>query len=284
MKKSSTIDEQSLFTVVDARNVKREFSTPSTRGNRSSFGGQLTGYPTMRSEWYCACADLHLTIAWTFMSAIKAGKKLVLALLTLAAPLLVGCGSATVQQGSQGARCYPDGTCTAGLVCLSDLCVQPAGQGGTSGSSDASGIGGQGESASGGAAGGANGGGGGGALKVYQNVVMDSAMDMVDAGTATGTATVTLNETTGAVSVSGTFSGLTGAATMAHIHGLETSPGVGNEGVIVTLVATAAASGTLTGSGTLTPTEVTGMLNGLTYLNIHTVLHSGGEIRGNIGP
>jgi hypothetical protein len=232
-------------------------------------------------------------------------KKLAVPFLTLAVATF-GCSSTTTPTPGTGGA---GGTSVGGAGGTSS-----GGHGGATGGAAGGASGGAAGGASGGAAGGASGGAAGGAsggaaghaaggaggtaaggtgggpevdggvIKVYQNVVMDSAMDMVDAGTATGTATVTLNETTGAVSVSGTFSGLTGAATMAHIHGLETSPGVGNEGVIVTLVATAAASGTLTGSGTLTPTEVTGMLNGLTYLNIHTVLHSGGEIRGNIGP
>ena len=55
----------------------------------------------------------------------------------------------------------------------------------------------------------------------------------------------------------------------------------------MTLTATAGTpdtSGTLTGGGTLTADQITGMLAGMTYLNIHTTAHSGGEIRGNIGP
>jgi|HubBroStandDraft_6_1064221.scaffolds.fasta_scaffold646507_2 hypothetical protein len=213
-------------------------------------------------------------------------KKLAVPFLTLAMATF-GCSSSTTPTTGGGGA---GGTSTGGAA------------GGASGGAAGGASGGAAGHASGGAAGGASGGAAGGAggtaaggiggtvevdggvIKVYQNVVLDAAMDMVDSGTATGTATVTLNETTGLVSVSGTFSGLSGPATMAHIHGLETSPGVGNEGIIVTLVATNATSGTLTGSGTLTPADVTGMLDGLTYLNIHTALHTSGEIRGNIGP
>jgi len=232
-------------------------------------------------------------------------KKLAVPFLTLAVATF-GCSSTTTPTTGGGGA---GGTSTGGAGGTSS-----GGHGGATGGAAGGASGGAAGGASGGAAGGASGGAAGGAsggaaghaaggaggtaaggsgggpevdggvIKVYQNVVLDAAMDMVDSGTATGTATVTLNETTGAVSVSGTFSGLSGAATMAHIHGLETSPGAGNEAVIVPLVATAATSGTLTGSGTLTPAEVTGMLAGLTYLNIHTALHSGGEIRGNIGP
>ena len=125
-------------------------------------------------------------------------------------------------------------------------------------------------------------------LKVY-NVTLDGPMDGfgADSGVVgTGAATVTLNTVTGDVTVNGTFTGLTGPPTMAHIHGLATPPATA--GVIVTLTATPNSTvnttGTLTGAGTLNATNLAGMLNGQTYLNIHTTAHPGGEIRGNIGP
>jgi hypothetical protein len=217
-------------------------------------------------------------------------KKLAVPFLTLAMATF-GCSSSTTPTTGGGGA---GGTSTGGAAGGASGGAAGGASGGAAGGASGGAAGGASGGAAGHAAGGAGGTAAGGAagglevdggvIKVYQNVVMDSAMDMVDAGAAMGTATVTLNETTGAVSVSGTFSGLTGPAMAAHIHGLETAPGVGNENIIVTLVATAATSGTLTGSGTLTPAEVTGMLAGLTYLNIHTALHSAGEIRGNIGP
>ena len=148
-------------------------------------------------------------------------------------------------------------------------------------------AGGAGGVAAGGTAGSAAGGAGGAALKVY-SVTLNGAMDgfAADAGvTGTGTATVTLNTVTGDVSVNGTYMGLTGAATAGHIHGLATPPA--SAGIIVPLTVTAGTpdtSGTLTGSGTLNATNLAGMLAGMTYLNIHTAAHTGGEIRGNIGP
>jgi len=50
-------------------------------------------------------------------------------------------GSGGTQQGGERQSCYPNGTCNAGLVCLSDLCVKPAagGQSGTGGSGGAGG-------------------------------------------------------------------------------------------------------------------------------------------------
>ena len=96
---------------------------------------------------------------------------------------------------------------------------------------------------------------------------------------------MTLNTVTGDVTVNGTYMGLTGPATMAHIHGLATPPTAAP--VIVGLIVTAGTpntSGTLTGGGTLSAVNLAGMLAGETYLNIHTAAHTGGEIRGNILP
>ena len=95
-----------------------------------------------------------------------------------------------------------------------------------------------------------------------------------------GTCTVTLDDVTGSVSVTGSFTGLTSNATAAHIHGLA-GPGM-NAGIIVGLVETGGTSGNVSGGGTLTPGEVTGMLNGMTYINVHTSSNPGGEIRGQV--
>ena len=95
-----------------------------------------------------------------------------------------------------------------------------------------------------------------------------------------GTATVTLDDVTGLVTVAGTFSGLTSNASAAHLHGLAGPGALG--GVLISLTETGGTSGNVTGSGTLSAANVTGMLNGLTYLNIHTTNNPGGEIRGQI--
>jgi hypothetical protein len=95
-----------------------------------------------------------------------------------------------------------------------------------------------------------------------------------------GTATVTLDTATGAVSVSGRYLGLMGNASACHIHATARR-GV-NAGVILGLSQTGGASGTFSGSGTLTATQVQAMRDGLTYLNLHTSMFGGGEIRGQI--
>jgi hypothetical protein len=95
-----------------------------------------------------------------------------------------------------------------------------------------------------------------------------------------GSATVTLDPGNGSVSVSGTYSNLTTSTVAVHIHG--TSRRGVNSGVVVGLTASGGTSGSLSGSGTLTAAQVQSMLDGLTYLNVHTSMFPGGEIRGQI--
>jgi hypothetical protein len=94
-----------------------------------------------------------------------------------------------------------------------------------------------------------------------------------------GEATVVLNEVSREVTVDGTFADLTANASAAHIH--IGAPGV-NGGVIVTLSVPPATSGTITGSGTLSAANRDAMLDGNTYINVHTSNFPGGEIRGQI--
>ena len=39
--------------------------------------------------------------------------------------LLVAAGCSKRAAGTEGAECYPNATCDAGLICLSNLCVRP---------------------------------------------------------------------------------------------------------------------------------------------------------------
>lgn len=82
------------------------------------------------------------------------------------------------------------------------------------------------------------------------------------------------------------YTNLTGAATLAHIHG----PAKASEaaGVMINLApfngGAFGTNGTLAGSVTLTDEQRAALLEGRTYVNVHTVLHGGGEIRGQIVP
>jgi len=91
---------------------------------------------------------------------------------------------------------------------------------------------------------------------------------------------VTLDEASGNVSVGCTYEGMTGITAAAHIHG-PAQPGF-NAPVIVPLTEIGDRSGTITGGGTLTPAQIQDMLDGRTYVNLHTDFKPGGEIRGQV--
>jgi hypothetical protein len=96
--------------------------------------------------------------------------------------------------------------------------------------------------------------------------------------TATGSAVITVDDVTGYVHVIGTFNNLTTPINNVHLHGLA-GPGV-PAGVLFGLTSSGSTSGTYEGSATLTPAQVTGVLDGLSYVNVHSTMHGGGEIRG----
>lgn len=101
--------------------------------------------------------------------------------------------------------------------------------------------------------------------------------------TATGTADVTYNKETKMLSYSVNYSGLTGPATMAHIHG--TAPKGVNSGVKhdLTSVLKKAASGSFVDSVKIGDGIVEdSLLSGFYYFNIHTDKNKGGEIRAQI--
>jgi glucose/arabinose dehydrogenase len=82
------------------------------------------------------------------------------------------------------------------------------------------------------------------------------------------------------------YEGLTGSATMAHIHGPAAAGS--NAGILVDLAPYNGGgygiSGTLSGTAILTPDQLAAVIDGLTYINFHTSAHGGGEIRGQILP
>lgn len=97
----------------------------------------------------------------------------------------------------------------------------------------------------------------------------------------TGSATVTLDSATNKITWNVSFSGLTGPATAVHIHG--PAPAGKNAGVLIWLSTKGkTATSPLHGSGKFTAAQVSDLMNGQCYVNVHTTANPGGEIRGQL--
>ena len=127
--------------------------------------------------------------------------------------------------------------------------------------------------------------------------------------TGSGTFTASLDTSTNVFSYLVQFGGLTTNVSFGHIHGPFTPGGTANSASVILnfdpAVAGSAPGATFTGLKTATSGSATGtitlnaatsisatvngdslrtlLLNGLTYVNIHTAANGGGEIRGQIG-
>jgi hypothetical protein len=97
---------------------------------------------------------------------------------------------------------------------------------------------------------------------------------------ATGAASLTFDTDTSLLSWSISWSGLSGAATGMHFHG-PALPGA-NAGVQVNVGAISGLASPSIGSATLSATQESQLLSGQWYLNVHSALSPGGEIRGQV--
>lgn len=103
----------------------------------------------------------------------------------------------------------------------------------------------------------------------------------VPAVTSTGTGSVTITVDGTTLDVTGNYSGLSGAATAAHLHGpADATQSAAN--VCGLTVAETSPAGTGTLSGECPSFDIAGLNSGMYYVNIHTAAHAGGEIRGQI--
>lgn len=98
-------------------------------------------------------------------------------------------------------------------------------------------------------------------------------------GNGKGTVSATFDTTTKKLSWKGSYSGLTGPATAAHFHTGEAGK---NGGVAVPIFSGAAAKSPFEGSATLTDSQVSDLMAGKLYVNIHTAANKAGEIRGQL--
>ena len=105
-----------------------------------------------------------------------------------------------------------------------------------------------------------------------------SAASEVPPNSSNGTGNADIKLDGNRVSWNVTYSGTTGPITAGHIHG-PAMPGA-NAGVVVPFTGSLASP--ITGSATLTDAQVADLKAGKYYVNLHTVAHPGGEIRGQI--
>jgi len=85
----------------------------------------------------------------------------------------------------------------------------------------------------------------------------------------------------GTLTLNISYSGLSGASTASHIHGLAGSGT--NAGVIFALAHSSANSGTISGSWAVNSSaNLTGLFGGQTYVNLHSTGFPGGEVRGQL--
>lgn len=121
---------------------------------------------------------------------------------------------------------------------------------------------------------------------------LDGAQDGGGLRMGSGMVTITLSGTT--LTMAGSFSGLTTAASAAHIHG--PAPAGMNAGVLYNLggpvIPLGSTAGAISGNVNLVPNpngttfsvaqQMADLNNGLWYINIHNATFPGGEIRGQI--
>jgi hypothetical protein len=127
-----------------------------------------------------------------------------------------------------------------------------------------------------------------------KGILMTAAQENpANSSTALGIMDVSYSKETRLLTWSVTWTGLTGAVSLMHIHGL--APKGFNASVVYNIIAASNAlatpnatlypatgkfSGTMLADGFVVKEQ--DLLNGLYYMNIHTAANGGGEIRGQI--
>jgi hypothetical protein len=99
--------------------------------------------------------------------------------------------------------------------------------------------------------------------------------------TATGTLTGTYNKTTNELQYNISWTGLSGDVTAAHFHGPALA-GETADPLVSLAVTTNGVTGNITGTTMLHDSTEVHLLSGKLYYNLHTLLNTGGEIRGQV--
>lgn len=100
------------------------------------------------------------------------------------------------------------------------------------------------------------------------------------AGSAKGTLDASYNKLTRELTWTLSYSGLSGEPTAAHFHG----PARAGANAGVALGINGPITNPTQGKATLTAEQASDLMGGLWYVNVHTVAHRGGEIRGQLSP
>lgn len=112
----------------------------------------------------------------------------------------------------------------------------------------------------------------------YKAVLSGSNEVPANSSTATGEANAVFNTQTKILTVTVTYTGLSAALTLWHIH----KAAAGVNGGVVFNFGTPQASGFVYTSAALTAEQETDLAATLYYVNLHTSNFSGGEIRGQL--
>jgi glucose/arabinose dehydrogenase len=115
------------------------------------------------------------------------------------------------------------------------------------------------------------------------HTVLLGASERLNAVHGTGRGRGTLILAHDQLSINATYQGLTGGATMAHIHGPATTSEANTVMVgLDALNAVLANGGSFAGVVPLTVSQLSALVDALTYINVHTTANGSGEIRGQI--
>ena len=97
-------------------------------------------------------------------------------------------------------------------------------------------------------------------------------------GSASGTMQAKLDTQSNVLTWTITYSGLTGPATAGHFHG----PAIVGQSAGVALPLTGSLVSPISGSATLSATQLADVMAGKWYINLHTAANPNGEIRGQL--
>jgi len=111
---------------------------------------------------------------------------------------------------------------------------------------------------------------------------LDGAQEVPPVTTAgLAEAELDVDASSGLVSVVGVYRGLESAATEAHLH----AGARGQNGpILVPLAHSGGTDGTFLGHATLSGADLAALFAGDTYVNVHTIAHASGEVRGQVLP